>query len=146
MKNITYKFVQWSSPEELHDACLQWRSDLEFFEKEQQFLDELIKAYIPLLLSGEKYKQAVHLIDELSREEREITNLLKRVRSHTNLVEILVDGIDELEKEKSYKEAHYYLKIEVAKYGKDFRATKSDIFGLIKGIMKQKKQKKIAGN
>lgn len=146
MKNITYKFVQWSSPEELHEACLQWKSELEFFKKEQQFLDELIKANMPQLLSEELYKKTTDLISELSKEEKEVTKLLKRVRSHINLIEILVDGIDEIEKEKSFKEAHYYLKIEVAKYAKDFRATKTAIFELIKAIMKQRKQKKIAKN
>lgn len=146
MKNITYKFVQWSSPEELYDACLVWRSELEFFKREQQFLDTLVKSYMPQVLSEELYPKTANLITHLSQEENKATKLLKRLQTHTNLIEILMDGIDEIQKEKSYREAHYYLKIDIAKYARDFRTTKTAIFELIKSMMKQRKQKKIAGH
>lgn len=143
MKNVTYKYVQWSSPEDLHAACIAWESELEFIKDEQQFLDELIVSHTLSLISKEIYNEALTLIAELSKEEVVINDLLEQVQKHANKLEILVDGIDEIPKEKKYKEEHYHLKIEVEKYENGFRKTKTRIFALIKLIMKQKKQNRL---
>ena len=143
MKNVAYKYVQWSSPEELHLACVAWGSELEFIKDEQQFLDELIHSYTLSLISKETYNKALVLITELSNEEIAINDLLTRVKDHANNLEILVDGIDQIPEEKQYKETHYQLKIEIEKYEDEFRKTKARIFELIKIIMKQQKQNRL---
>ncbi|MEL6810306.1 MAG: hypothetical protein AAFP76_03105 [Bacteroidota bacterium] len=142
--NPLYKFVEWSSPEELHEASLGWRSELEFIKDEQQFLDSLIKNHTLQLVSGELYAKSVAVISELLAEEKEVTSLLNRVYAHLNRLEVLTDGVDQLEDEKSYKEEHYILKIEVSRYSSDYRITKAKIFDLIKELMKKGKQKRIA--
>lgn len=143
MKNVRYEYVQWSSPEELHQACIAWESELEFIKDEQQFLDELINSYTLSLISKEVYNEAVKLITELSKEEVEVNDILTHVKEHANKLEILVDGIDQIPEEKLYKEAHYHLKIEVERYESDFKKTKTKIFDLVKLIMKQQKQTRL---
>jgi hypothetical protein len=139
-----YRFVEWSSPEELHQDALQWISDLEFIKDEQQFLNSLIKNHTLELISGEIYNQSKKLVNVLSKEETEVTSLLEAVRRHSNQLEILADGVNQLQEERKYKEAHYILKIDVSRYEDSFKKTKSQIFLLIAKLMKQKKQKRLS--
>jgi len=139
----TYKFVEWCSPEELHEDALNWLSELEFIKVEQQFLDALIKNYTLELISGDIYTQSLKLVRELSREEKQAASLLEVVQKHSNQLQILADGINQLKEEKKYKEVHYVLKIDVSRYEDDYKKTKREIFSLIKQIMKQKKQKRL---
>lgn len=141
--NPQYKFVEWSSPEELHEESLRWISELEFTKDEQKFLDTLIKNHTIQLISGSVYKRSLEVVSELSKEEKEVTQLLDGVRKHTNALEVLLDGINQLEEEARYKQVHYALKIEVSRYYENYKKTKREIFNLIKQILKQKKQKRI---
>ena len=138
-----YRFVEWSSPGELHQDALVWISDLEFIKVEQHFLNSLIKNHTLELISGEVFNQSKKLVGELSKEEKEVTSLLEVVKRHSNQLEILADGINQLQEEKIYKEAHYNLKIDVSRYEDTFKKTKSGIFQLIAKLMKQKKQKRL---
>lgn len=143
-KKPAYKFVEWSSPEELHEASIDWISELEFIKDEQKFLDSLIKNHTLKLISKELFQRSQKVVTELSNEEKQVNNLLKRVKLHVNKLEILVDGIDQKEEEDRYKEDHYVLKIKVLRYLDDFKKTKRSIFELISSIMKQVKRKQLS--
>ncbi len=145
MKNIHphYKFVEWSSPEELHQETLNWLSELRFIKDEIQFLNSLIENYTLNLISGEIYKKSFRVITELSKEDKVLKELLKEVAAHSNKMEILVDGEDQIQEEKAFKVEHHALKIKVLSYESDFRKTKKEIFMLIKRIMKAQKQKRL---
>ncbi len=140
---FAYKFVEWSNPEELHQESLNWMLELEFIKDEQRFLNELIKNHTLQLISGEMYQRSLAVVNELSKEEKEVISLLKKIKKHTNKLEILVDGIDQLNEEKKYKEDHYMWKIETSTYLDNYKDTKKKIFSLIKQIMKQEKQKRL---
>ncbi|NND63704.1 MAG: hypothetical protein HKN48_11000 [Flavobacteriaceae bacterium] len=138
-----YKLVEWSSPNDLHRETLLWISELQFIKDEISFLNSLVENYTLKLISGEVYKKSFQVISELSKESAQLKEILKRVRVHNNELEILVDGKDEIEKEKEFKESHYQLKIEMLNYLENFRKTKKEIFLLIKRIMKKQKQKRL---
>jgi len=141
--NPQYKFVEWSSPEELHQESLRWISQLEFTQDEQQFLNTLIKNHTLQLISGPVYQRSLEVVSELSKEEKEVKRLLRGVRKHANALEILLDGINQLEEESRYKQVHFALKIEVSRYEENYMKTKREIFNIIKQILKQNKQKRI---
>ena len=140
MKNITYKIVQWSTPEELHTECMEWASQLKFIKDEQRFLDRLIKEYTLSLISEETYNDSLKLVGELNTEEKELSKLLKRVKDHTNTFEILLDNTADERKGVAYKEIHYYLKVDVFTYAKKYRETKTALFKKIKKLMKSEKR------
>ncbi|MBL4664054.1 MAG: hypothetical protein JKY22_11005 [Flavobacteriaceae bacterium] len=141
MKNSNYNFVQWSSPEELHEDCLQWISKLKFIKDEQGFLNDLIKNHTLEMLSEDLYKSATHFISQLQKEEKEVEKLLQKVENHCKGLKILLDGIDEIREEKSYKEVHYYRKMEVTLFEQEYQKTKKEIFNLIKNIMRKDSMK-----
>lgn len=141
---IAYRFVEWSSPEELHEVTQDWKSELEFIKVEQNFLDQLIKNHTLALISDDIREKGEQLIVELLKEEKEVDRLLLNVVKHYNKLDILVDGVDQIKEEKSFKEKHYSLKMEVLKYIDEYKDTKKKIFELIQQIMKKQKQKQIS--
>lgn len=143
-KNSNYKFVQWSSPDELHGDCLQWISKLQFIKDEQRFLNDLVKNYTLQLLSEELFERATHFINLLHKEEMEVVKLMEKVQKHCNGLQILLDGVDEIRKERKYKEVHYYRKMEVATYDQEFQKTKKEIFNLVMNIMRKDSRKQLA--
>lgn len=142
--NPQYKFVEWSSPDELHAESLLWRSELEFSRDEQQFLNTLVKNHTLDLISGNTFAKSRKVINDLAKEEKDVSALLERIAKHTNGLEILVDGVNQIKEEAAYKQDHYNLKIEVSRYYENYKKTKRAIFDLIKQIIKQKKQKQIS--
>jgi hypothetical protein len=141
MKNITYKIVQWSTPEELHAECLEWVSQLKFIRDEQRFLDELIKKYTISLILKDVYEDFLKLVGELKTEEKELAKLLKRVKEHKNNIEVLLDRTIDEREGAAYKEIHYYLKVEVYSYNQKYRKIKSKLFKKIKEFMKRERRK-----
>ena len=143
MKNITYQKVRGSTPSELHAECLEWISQLKFSKDEQRFLNELIRDYtLPLIADG-LFNTSVDLVRELSSEEKELRSLLQRVKAHINNVEVMLNqNLDERE-EKAFVETHYYLKLGVYRYARNYRRTKAALFGSIKQLMKSDKKTRL---
>jgi len=142
-KNSIYKFVQWCSPQELHKACLNWISNLEFIRDEQVFLNDVIKNYTLDLLTDELYQKTVQLSNQLQQEEKQITMLLDKLQVHRNGLMLMLDGVDQIEQEKKYREDHFQLKMEIASYEFDYRCTKKEIFDLVAFMFKQRKPKQL---
>ncbi len=142
-KKPNVKYVEWRSPEELHEASLNWISELKFIKDEQHFLDELIKNNTLQLISGKTFEKSKKIINDLSKKRKVIEPLLKRIINHYNELTILVDGIDQPVEEKKYKEDHRELLVDVSEYLNDYKDIKRSIFDLIKVIMKQSKQKRL---
>ncbi len=142
-KKPNVKYVEWRSPEELHEASLNWISELKFIKDEQHFLDELIENNTLQLISGKTFEKSKKVVNELSQKRKVIEPMLKRIINHYNELTILLDGIDQPVEEKKYKENHSKLLVEVSEYLMDYKDIKRSIFDLIKTIMKQSKQKRL---
>ena len=143
IKKPNTKYIEWKSPEELHEASLNWVSELKFIKDEQHFLDELIENYTLQLISGDTFEKSKKIVNELSELRKHTGPLLKRTINHVNELTILIDGIDQPKEEKVYKEEHRLLLIAVNEYQHTYKKIKRSIFDLIKTIMKQSKQKRL---
>ncbi|AXT62324.1 hypothetical protein D1816_18800 [Aquimarina sp. AD10] len=137
------KYVAWKSPEELYETSLHWISELKFIKDEQQFLTKLVEEHTLHLISKENYRKSKVIIQELAYKQKMITPLLKKIINHHNELLILVDDLDELVKEKEYKQHHRVLLQEVNVYFNHYKELKRTIFNLIKTIMKENKQKRL---
>ncbi|WP_299431305.1 hypothetical protein [uncultured Aquimarina sp.] len=142
-KKPNIKYVEWKSAEELHEASLIWISELKFIKDEQRFLNDLIENYTMQLISEKTFEKSSKIINELNLKRKEVNPLLKKVIKHCNELTILVDGIDQPEEEKKYKENHQELLVEVSAYFDNYKQTKRRIFDLIKTIIKTGKQKRL---
>lgn len=144
MKNITYKIIQWSTPEELHEECVLWLSQLEFIRDEQLFLNELITDYTIPLIASKVYDTSLPIVSSLLKEEKSLKDLIDRVKDHRNMVEKLFDTQSDPRIKKAYEEAHYYLKLDVNRYTSTYRETKTSLFDELKKIMKTKHPERLA--
>lgn len=141
--NQNFRYVEWKSSDEMHFSCLQWISELNFIKDEQFFFQDMLKEYTVPILESHLLEEAKSLIFKLTESEKEVENLLKEATKHRNGLQILVDGIDQPEQEKEYREEHRRLLKEVNNFSIRYQALKKNIFEMVTKALKQKKQKKL---
>lgn len=142
-KHRNIKYIEWRSPEELHEDTIEWLSDLNFVKVEQSFLEELIKENTINLISGDTFTKSKEIVNKLSENIKKVEELHDKVQAHSNGLEILVDEVKQEKKEERFKQEHHLLNAEISLFMIDFRDIKNEIFELIKNIMKQNKQKRL---
>ena len=135
-----YGFVEWLSAEEMHEASVHWMSELKFARDEQLFLNDLVRSHTVHLVDTAIFNESKKTIDALLKAEQEVVHLMKRVQSHENLLQIMVNDVDEPKMEKAYVETHWELVSEVRNFMLAYRQTKTRLFGLITKVMKKNKR------
>ena len=141
--NQNFRYVEWKSSDEMHFSCLQWISELNFIKDEQIFFQDMLKEYTLPILESHLLEDAKTLIFKLTDSEKQVENLLKETTKHRNGLQILVDGIDQPDQEKEYREEHRRLLKEVNNFTIEYHALKKDIFTTVTRALKQQKQKKL---
>ncbi|MCA0154125.1 hypothetical protein [Winogradskyella vincentii] len=137
------KHTEWLSAEDMHDASKIWISELSFFKEEQLFLEDLIKSYTLNLIDNNHFEESKKVIDKLSIVVKNTQVLLNAVNSHENGLSIMVDGIDQLEEEATYRKEHRNLIELIGEFKKRYQKIKMRLFTLIKLVMKESKQKRL---
>lgn len=135
-----YGYIEWLGAEEMHEAIVEWMSELKFIRDEQLFLNELVKSHTQQLIDDSVFDESKSIIHAILRAEQEVENLLKRVQSHQNLLEIMVNDVDELRMERAYLETHWSLVYEIRNYMAEYRKLKTRLFDLVSNLMKQNKR------
>ncbi|MDU8885708.1 hypothetical protein RXV94_06015 [Yeosuana sp. MJ-SS3] len=142
-KDKQLKYEEWLSAENMHETSQKWLSELEFIKDECLFFDDLIKSYTLQMLDSKHFVESKKMIDKLSSNQKETDNKIKSIKAHERELKIMVDGIDQLKEEAVYKEQHRKLIINVNEFLKNYRAFKTQLFNLIKKIIKEQKQKRL---
>ncbi|WP_242131896.1 hypothetical protein [Aestuariivivens marinum] len=137
------KYKAWLSPETMHNNSKKWLSELAFIQDEQLFFDDLIKSYTLQLIDSKHFTESKKIIDRLSQLQKENNTLFNTLKNHKRGLKIMVDGKDELEKEQAYRDKHAKLIIVVSKYLEKYQTIKKQLFTLVKGIIKEGKQKRL---
>ena len=140
-RNIKYK--AWLSTETIHNNSKKWLSELEFIKDEQLFFGDLIKSYTLQLIDSKHFPESKKIIDKLSILKKENNTLINTVKNHERELKIMVDGINEIEREEAYRVKHAKLIILVSNYLEKYRTIKTQLFALVKGIIKEGKQKRL---
>lgn len=138
-----HHYVEWLDAEEMHDASKKWMSELKFTKDEQLFLNDLVKSYTLQLIDSKIFNESQKIIKEIAKAEKEVVVLMKKVQSHENLLEIMVNEVDELKMEKAYLETHWELTDKIDRYIINYRNLKAALFKVISGLMKKGKQKRL---
>ncbi len=141
--NQNFRYVEWKSSDEMHYSCLQWISELNFIKDEQVFFQDMLKEYTVPILESHLLEEAKSLIFKLTDSEKQVEDLLKETTKHRNGLQILLDGIDQPDQEKQYREEHKLLLKEVNNFTKKYQTLKKEIFKTVSTALKQQKQKKL---
>tara|TARA_R110001583_G_scaffold36546_2_gene120345 strand:+ start:3867 stop:4310 length:444 start_codon:yes stop_codon:yes gene_type:complete len=142
-KNQIYRYLEWKSPEEMHQTSLDWISELKFVKDEQMFLNDLVKSYTLQITSSGMYDESRELVTAISNSEVEVEKLLKKAKIHENQLSIMVDDIDQPKMEKAYTESHRDMIFAIDNYLADYRKLKGSLFQMISKVMKKEKQKRL---
>ncbi len=139
MKNSSIKYIEWLSAEDMHGDSIQWISELNFMYDELRFFSELIRSNTIELIDSKSYSKNKALIDTIHNFIGSNDRLIERIRLHENKLKIMVDGIDQIHEENSYKDQHRNITREMERHLNDFRDLKSKLFKTIKSILKKQK-------
>lgn len=139
----SYKYVEWISPVEMHQATLDWLSELNFVRDEQKFLNNLVKSHTLELTDKAIFENSRKLVGDIADAEHEVVALMKQVQTHENLLEIMLDDVDQPKMEAAYRDTHKDLILAVSDYLLNYRKLKSKLFSLLSTVLRKEKQKRL---
>lgn len=142
-KHKDSKYVAWLSTETMHNASRKWLSELEFTKDEQLFFDDLIKSYTLQLIDSKHFAKSKNIVSQISEIQIETNKLIETIKKHERELKIMVDGINQIDLENDYKDKHGKLIVTVSEFLEKYKILKSQLFTLIKSIIKEGKQKRL---
>lgn len=140
-KGNQLKYIEWPNAEDMHDNSRKWLSELEFIKDEELFFDDLIKLYTLQLTNSKHFTESKKIVDKLSKFHKKTDNLISMVKIHERKLKIMADGIDQLKEGDNYKEENQWFTKNLNQFLEKYRAFKVQLFYLLKGILKEQKQK-----
>ena len=142
----TKSYMEWFSADEMHEHSKKWLSELSFIRDEQEFLKNLIQSFAIKSLTKLEFTRINDFKNAITENRRRLNLISKRVQKHMNQLEIMIDGVNQLEMEKAYKKTHKLLYQKVNNYLLDYRTVKEKGFAQLASILKTAKQKIALGN
>lgn len=142
-KNLKVKYEPWLSAETMHNNSRKWLSELKFTKDEELFFADLVKSYTLQLIDSKHFTESKKIIDKLSDLQKETETLIKTIKHHEKELKVMVDGINEIEKENAYKDEHTKISTVVNNFLEKYKTLKIQLFSLIKDILKEGKQKRL---
>lgn len=124
----------------LHEETMNWMNELEFMSDEQSFLEHLLGSHFLELSSSELYDSTRKLIKKLKEVEKMGRALMDTIQLHNKHMATMIESFQK-EFNKSLDKEHSQIKKDFDNYALNFRYVKRKIFGIIKEIMKEHKQK-----
>ena len=138
-----FKYKEWLDAESMHLSTMDWLNNLNFIKDEQKFFEDLIDHYVWQLVDSKNYPKSKELVDQLGKLKTNNTVLIEALNLHRNDLEVLVDGIDELEREEMFKKTHLEFEKIYTDFVSDNKELKQELFDLVKAFMKEDKKNKL---
>ena len=104
---------------------------------------KLITNYTQKIIDNNDLERAQTATTALYRTKRGNEKLINSLIKHEQELEVIVNGIDELEEENKYKKEHREFTSKISAFYHDYKAVKFEIFSLIKDLMKTDKMKNL---
>lgn len=139
----THDIIEFLSAEEMHKASVGWLRELEFIKDEHLFFEDMITSFSLQLIQNKGFEQNVEIIDVINASQKRNNSLIKIIKKHDKNLRLLVDGIDQIKEETIYKQEHRNLIEVINEHLKEYKSLKTQLFAIIKGVIKKEKQKKL---
>lgn len=141
MKISQLKYTEWLDADEMHEASKEWLSELNFIKDEHLFFEDLVTQFTSQLIAFGNFSSNKEIIDTINRSQRQNNTIIEAVKIHKNELQIMVDGIDQLEEEKAYTKEHSDLIVAITEFLKEYKSLKTQLFDIIKNIKKEDKNR-----
>lgn len=139
----THDIMEWYSADELHEASQNWLIELKFIKDEHLFFEDIFSTFSVQLIEAKGFEEKTEIIDAINESQRSNNSLIKEIKKHDKDLRLLVDGIDQREKEMGYKREHRKLMAKVDEHLKEYKLLKTQLFSTIKELFKIEKLKKL---
>lgn len=136
-------YQEWLNPTTMHAASLNWLSELKFAKDEELFFNDLVKSYTLQLTDLKHFDESKKIVDRLSNLQKETNLLINKIIKHEKGLKTMLDGSIQLKEEAIYKEEHRMFIMLVSNFHKSYKTLKTQLFALIKNILKEGKQKRL---
>jgi len=143
---INPKYIEWLSADEMHEASRKWLSELKFIADEHLFFQDLVKTYTLLPVNSEEFSDTVEIVDALNKSQRRNNELIEIVKTHENDLEVIVNNINQPKEESAYKSEHRGLIVVMSDFFEEYGSLKSQLFQIIKDLIKKDKQQRLLEN
>lgn len=138
-----YKYKEWMDADSMHEETMDWLNNLRFIKDEQTFFEVLIDHYSWQLVDSKIYPKSKRIVDKLAKLKTNNTVLIEALKLHRNELEVLLDGIDEFEKEELFKLSHKEFRNIYADFIDENTQLKQRLFTMVKSFMKEDKRNKL---
>ena len=142
-KKDNYKYIEWMDAESMHQSTMDWLNNLRFIKDEQTFFEDLIDHYVWHLVDSKNYPKSKKIVDKLAQLKTNNTVLIEALKLHRNELEVLVDGVDELDKEEQFKQSHREFEAIYSEFMEENTQLKHRLFTLVKSFMKEDKKNRL---
>lgn len=135
----TVKYIEWISPEDMHNDSKDWLSQLNFIKDEYLFFEHLITSLSNELSTLNDFLADKELIDILNKSHKKVLQLIAAVVKHEKALQIMLDEINQPKDEKNYKETHRKLAVEVHEFLGEHYNLKTQFFDILTKMKKEEK-------
>ncbi|SKB26006.1 hypothetical protein [Maribacter arcticus] len=143
---MKYTYIDSYSAEDMHEHSKKWFSELSFIKDEQRFLINLIHSFAIKPIDKNEFSKTEDFRNDIEENQKRLNPIIKQVQKHMNQLEIMIDGVNQLEMEQAYRKTHKKLFQKVNQFLLDYRTVKERGFAKLSSILKSTKQKKVLGN
>jgi hypothetical protein len=134
MKKLNKIRVNESSWEELYILTNHWKSDMEFYQDDLQFLHHLVDKYIIWITKDENLKLVEDIKNHLYEIKTNSIQLLEKVNSHHLDIGHVIDGSSNI-KESYIQKEHQALEKSISDFVKDFRDNRKKVFRITEYVI-----------
>lgn len=120
-------YLHESSWDELYALTQHWKSDLEFYQHDLQFLQNLIDKYFIWITSEENEEKVRRIETNLQKVDAECEDLLVKTKKHLLQLGHLIDN-PESSQARIFRMEHEHLEDAIAQFVKSFRANRIEVF------------------
>tara|TARA_R110000737_G_scaffold191371_1_gene212811 strand:- start:2471 stop:2947 length:477 start_codon:yes stop_codon:yes gene_type:complete len=143
---MEYTYIDSYSAEDMHEHSKKWFSELSFIKDEQRFLISLIQSFAIKPIDKKEFSKTEEFRKDIEENQKILNPIIKQVQKHMNQLEIMIDGVNQLEMKHAYRKTHKKLFQKVNQILLDYRTIKERGFAKLSSILKSTKQKKALGN
>lgn len=111
-----------------------WKSDLEFYNDDIKFLRHLIDKYFMWISKKENIDMVREIEVGLLDMDNESSTLIHKVNKHLHHLSELIDNPFTYDSHK-FRTEHEKLEDDLAKFGKDFRKNRKEVFTITEHII-----------
>lgn len=133
MENLGFNKTN-ASWDELHVLTDKWKSDLEFYSFELNFLHKLIDKYYIWLTNDELINEVESAASKVFAADKARAILAIKTLKHLRHIEEIIDN-EFVYDAQEFKEEHEELENKLANFYKNFKLLKKEVFALTEQVL-----------